>query len=65
VLRGGRHQRLSDGFRTTRSWLGLIAANVAAVGLLFDTRDVVVLAIGAWFVDTAVRAATLVRRVSR
>jgi nitrite reductase (NO-forming) len=65
VLRGGGHQRLSEGFRTTRSWLGLIAANVAAVGLLFDTRYVVVLAIGAWFVDTAVRAATLVRRVSR
>jgi nitrite reductase (NO-forming) len=65
VLRGGGHQRLSAGFRTTRSWLGLIAANVAAVGLLFDTRYVVVVAIGAWFVDTAVRAATLVRRVSR
>jgi nitrite reductase (NO-forming) len=65
VLRGGGHQRLSEGFRTTRSWLGLIAANVAAVGLLLDTRYVVVLAIGAWFVDTAVRAATLVRRGSR
>jgi nitrite reductase (NO-forming) len=65
VLRGGGHQRLSEGFRTTRSWRGLIAANVAAVGLLFDTRYVVVLATGAWFVDTAVRAATLVRRVSR
>lgn len=65
VLRGGGHQRLSEGFRTTRSWLGLLAANVAAVGLLFDTRYVVVLAIGAWFVDTAVRAAILVRRVSR
>jgi nitrite reductase (NO-forming) len=65
VLRGGGHQRLSEGFRTTRSWLGLIAPNVAAVGLLFDTRFVVVLAIGAWIVDTAVRAATLVRRGSR
>jgi nitrite reductase (NO-forming) len=65
VLRGGGHQRLSEGFRTTRSWLGLIAANVAAVGLLFDARPVVVFGIGAWFGDTAVRAATLVRRVSR
>ena len=38
-LRGGGHQRLSEGFRTTRSWLGLIAANLAAVGLLFDPRE--------------------------
>ncbi len=46
-------------------WLGLIVANVAAVGLLSDARYVVALAIGTWFVDTAIRAASLVRRDSR
>ncbi len=61
VLRGGGHVRLSQGFRTTRSWVGLVAANVAAVALLFRANDVVVVAIGVWLVDTAIRAATLLR----
>lgn len=61
VLRGGGHLRLSQGFRTTRSWLALITANVAAVALLLRAHDIVVVAIGVWLLDTTIRAATLLR----
>ncbi|MGV3759933.1 MAG: hypothetical protein ACO1PW_10405, partial [Actinomycetota bacterium] len=33
MLRGGGHERLSAGFATTRSWLGLAAANAAGAAL--------------------------------
>jgi hypothetical protein len=66
VLRGGGHVRLSAGFAITRSWLGLIVANVAALALAFGAHGVAVLAIGAWLVDGAVRSVVLVRpRVSQ
>jgi len=61
VLRGGGHERLSAGFHTTRSWFGLLAANVAAVAIAVGAHEVAVGAIGAWLLDTAARAAMLAR----
>src|SRR5205085_1043246 len=40
VLRGGGHSRLSEGLRTTRSYLGLIAANFSAVALIAGAREI-------------------------
>jgi len=59
VLRGGGHVRLAEGFRATRSWTSLAVANVAALSLLADRRGLAGLAIGAWAVDVAWRAARL------
>jgi hypothetical protein len=64
VLRGGGHRRLTDGFRITRSWPGLIAANGAAVAIAVSAHDVVVVALSAWLFDTVVRAAALTRAPS-
>ncbi|HZJ26295.1 MAG TPA: hypothetical protein VFF40_04660 [Acidimicrobiia bacterium] len=61
VLRGGGHERLAAGFRTTRSWPGLVAANVAAVAAVFGAGLVVGLAIGLWVFDSAVRAVVLLQ----
>ena len=61
VLRAGGHQQLTAGFRTTRSWLGLGAANVAATALVFGAPKVAAAAIFVWVIDTAARAALLVR----
>jgi nitrite reductase (NO-forming) len=59
VLRGGGHERLTRGFRTTRSWLGLVAANGAAIAIVAGWLPVAVAACGAWVVDTTVRAVCL------
>jgi nitrite reductase (NO-forming) len=59
VLRGGGHHRLRAGFTTTRSWIGLAAANVAAVSLLAGWSATATVALVAWAGDTAVRAAIL------
>jgi nitrite reductase (NO-forming) len=59
VLRGGGHERLSAGFRTTRSWVGLVAANIAAIALATRAHTVAVVAVGAWLLDTGTRAALL------
>lgn len=59
VLRGGGHERLTAGFATTRSWWGLVAGNVAAVGLLAGWSPVAAVALGAWSLDTAIRAVRL------
>src|SRR6185437_7289237 len=64
VLRGGGHRRLTDGFRITRSWPGLIVANVAAVALAVGAHDVVVVALGVWLIDTLARASVLTRAPS-
>ncbi|MEP6623396.1 MAG: hypothetical protein ABJC79_03060 [Acidimicrobiia bacterium] len=61
VLRAGGHQRLTAGFRTTRSWFGLGAANVAAVAFVVGAPGIAVVAIVLWVVDTAGRAALLLR----
>jgi hypothetical protein len=55
VLRGGGHERLAAGFRITRSWFALVAANVAAVALVLGAPALAGLAIGAWVIDLATR----------
>jgi len=58
MLRGGGHERLADGFATTRSWFGFAAANIA--GLCAATEQptaVTAVAIAAWVLDSAWRAA--------
>ncbi len=59
VLRGGGHVRLTAGFATTRSWLGLAAANGAggALALGASTAGAVLLAV--WVADSVARAAVL------
>src|SRR5690606_26298456 len=58
VLRGGGHVLLSEGFATTRSWLGLAATNAAGVAAAVDGPDEVVAASAAvWVLDSAWRAA--------
>lgn len=59
VLRGGGHERLSAGFATTRSWIGLVVANVAAIALLIEADRVAAAAAIVWAVDTLVRAVRL------
>lgn len=58
VLRGGGHVALSEGFATTRSWPGLVAANVAGIALALGLPAVVpVAAVAVWVLDGAWRAA--------
>ena len=59
VLRGGGHQRLTQGFTLTRAWPGLIAGNVAAVGAVGGWTVVTAIGIAAWIADAAVRTALL------
>ncbi|HEU5085178.1 MAG TPA: hypothetical protein VFU14_17685 [Acidimicrobiales bacterium] len=59
VLRGGGHERLSAGFTTTRSWLGLVVGNVAAGALLAGATRLAGAALGVWAADTAWRTARL------
>jgi hypothetical protein len=61
VLRGGGHRALTAGFALTRSWPGLVAANVAAVALAAGLGLLAGAAIGVWLLDSAVRAVVLVR----
>ena len=58
MLRGGGPARLSEGFATTRSWLGLVAANAAALAAAIGIPVVVLAgAVGVWALDAATRAA--------
>lgn len=59
VLRGGGHERLAAGFATTRSWLGLVAGNVAAGALLAGATPLAGAALATWAADTAWRTARL------
>jgi nitrite reductase (NO-forming) len=59
VLRGGGHERLTAGFRLTRSPVALAAANAAALGALAGAAVVTTAALAIWLVDAAVRAALL------
>lgn len=61
VVRGGGHIRLADGFRITRSWLGLIAANAAAIGAITGSSVVTLAGIGVFLCDSAVRTVLLTR----
>ncbi|MFP5321009.1 MAG: hypothetical protein ACLGIC_04095 [Acidimicrobiia bacterium] len=62
VLRAGGHERLTAGFATTRSWPSLVAANIAAAGLLMDADRLVAVALSLWAVDVVARAAQFRRR---
>lgn len=58
MLRGGGHERLAEGFATTRSWPGLAAANVAGLGAATGRPPIfTAVAIAAWVLDSAWRAA--------
>jgi nitrite reductase (NO-forming) len=57
VLRGGGHQRLAAGFATTRSWVGLVAANIGGLALALAVPLVAAVAVAVWTIDTAVRIA--------
>lgn len=57
VLRGGGHERLSAGFASTRSWVGLVAANAAALSAALALPGVAVAAaVAVWVLDGAWRA---------
>lgn len=55
MLRGGGHERLSAGFATTRSWLGLVAVNLAGLGLALEASELATASLVVWGTDTAVR----------
>lgn len=60
VLVGGGHRQLSKSFSITRTWVGLVAGNVAAIAACADLgRPIYVGAIAAWTVDGAARAGLL------
>ena len=59
VLRGGGHGRLTAGFATTRSWLSVVAGNVAAVGALVDRPVLMLTAMAVWLADITARAVRL------
>ena len=60
-MRAGGHQQLTGGFGKTRSWVAFGAANVAAIALVLGAPEVAGAAIFVWLIDTAARAALLVR----
>lgn len=59
VLRGGGHQRLSEGFAITRSYVSLAAGNTAAVAALTGHGQTLAIALSAWLIDIVIRAARL------
>jgi hypothetical protein len=65
VLRGGGHERLGEGFATTRSWIGLVAVNLAGAALVADHPGVARVAVVVWLVDAALRSSVLVVRRPR
>ncbi|MBK6856438.1 MAG: hypothetical protein IPG97_07810 [Microthrixaceae bacterium] len=66
MLRGGGHQKLSEGFAATRSWLGLGAVNVAALGLVFEIHEVAAVALALLLADSAWRTARVgLKRLER
>jgi hypothetical protein len=56
MLRGGGPERLGEGFATTRSWLALGAANVAALAAALGVLEAVAVAVAVWVLDSGVRA---------
>jgi nitrite reductase (NO-forming) len=65
MLRGGGHERLAEGFATTRSWVGLVAANGAGAGLALQRPAVAAIAGGVWVFDAAWRAIGVGTRAPR
>jgi nitrite reductase (NO-forming) len=61
VLRGGGHRRLTAGFAATRSWLSLLATNVAPAAWIAGRTAVAAGAILVLVADVAGRALVLAR----
>lgn len=61
VLRGGGHERLADGFRVTRSWLGAAAGTVAALAAALAAPALLALAVAVWVTDVGLRSVVLVQ----
>jgi len=59
VLRGGGHVRLTAGFATTRSWLGVVGANAAAAAYAAGAPTAGAVLLGIWLADAAARTAVL------
>jgi nitrite reductase (NO-forming) len=59
VLRGGGHRQLSSGFSTTRSWVALVAVNMAALAWVSGYSTVARIALGVLGIDVVARAARL------
>jgi nitrite reductase (NO-forming) len=57
MLRGGGHERLGEGFATTRSWVGLAAANVAGLAFATTATPVAAAALAVWVLDALARGA--------
>lgn len=57
MLRGGGHVRLGEGFAMTRSWLGVLTANVAGVALAGAWFSIAAGSITVWMFDSAWRVA--------
>lgn len=64
VLRGGGHQRLATGFRLTRDWPGLVAANAAAVAIALGAPAVAGAAVTVWLAGVVARGGLLARPAS-
>jgi nitrite reductase (NO-forming) len=62
VLRAGGHERLTAGFAVTRSYVAVVAANLAAVAWLADWPTVTAAGAVVLAGDVAVRAVRLARR---
>lgn len=57
MLRGGGHERLAEGFASTRSWFGLALVNLAGISLSAGLPSPVSLILmTAWIADSAWRA---------
>ena len=66
MLRGGGHELLAEGFTTTRSWIGLAAANVAGLSVATTQPPVVfAAAVAVWVLDGAWRVARVGMRRAR
>jgi nitrite reductase (NO-forming) len=61
VLRGGGHQQLSAGLRATRSWVALVAGNLAALAWIGGQHRLADAGLVVVAVDVAARAARLAR----
>ncbi len=57
LLRGGGRRKLSEGFGTTRSWLGFAAVNFGAAALTVDLYRAAAAALSLWLADGAWRIA--------
>jgi nitrite reductase (NO-forming) len=58
MLRGGGPRRLAEGFASTRSWLGLVAANAAGLSAATSMpAAITAAAVAVWVLDGAWRAA--------